>query len=126
MLERCWNGVKNVMTVESWCTQSLRALPGTPSGPAALQGFIFCSVFLTLAGVMLRGESSSQILNLVVVLVFELSFVRPSSGCIHSVECIVTSGSNSDMLMEHGESVLQVHMVKITCSHIQSLSVLLE
>lgn len=37
----------SVMTVESWHAQFLRALPDTPSGPAALRGFIFCTVFLT-------------------------------------------------------------------------------
>lgn len=63
----------SVITVESWCTQSLRALPGTPLGPAALQAFIFCSVFLTSASVMLRGESSGEILYMMVVLVFEAS-----------------------------------------------------
>ena len=44
----------------------------------------------------------------------------PSSVCIHFVECIVTFGGNSDMLMKHRESDLQVHMVEVACSHIQS------
>ena len=61
----------SAMTDASWFAQSLSTLPGTPSGPAALQGFILCRVFLTSVDVILRGESSDEISNLVMVLVFD-------------------------------------------------------
>ena len=51
------------------------------------------------------------------------SSAQPSSVSIHFVECIVTSGGSSDMLMKRGESDLQVHMVEVASSHIQSLRV---
>ena len=63
----------SAMTDESWCAQSLRTLIGTPSGPAAFRRFILCTVFLTSADVILRGESSGEISNLVMVLVFDAS-----------------------------------------------------
>ena len=61
------------MTDESWCAQSLRTLSGTSSGPAALRGFILCSVFLTSADVIVRGESTGEISNLAMVLVLDAS-----------------------------------------------------
>ena len=51
------------------------------------------------------------------------SSVYPSSICLHFVECIVSSGDNSDMLMKRREIDLQVHMVEGACSHVQSLMV---
>ena len=55
----------SAMTDESWWAKSLRILPGNPSGPTAFQGFIFCSILL------MRGESSGEILNLAMVRVFD-------------------------------------------------------
>ena len=42
------------------------------------------------------------------------SSVRPSSVCTHFIQCIVTAA-------ERRESDLQVHIVEVACSHIQSL-----